>query len=233
MQSSQAALMRRDPDVDLASGADTGVGDPRGQIYDRAAFLRFCERGEALRQQVIDRGNTLTHHGHAYRVFTGPEADGEASFDVLRDVRKEKITPADLAPGQAETLCRFERYFVHANVFDSIRPFTSAEVAQVGAQIERAQRLIDRLQGDEPVDASAVTRILHDHPATGAIIPTIDTAAEAVFYNAERTRTHRIILSCDVRDMGVDVVRHYAHAMRRVGREREAPDRVALQASDR
>jgi hypothetical protein len=135
--------------------------------------------------------------------------------------------------GQAETLHQFERYFVHANVFDSIRPFTSAEAAPVSAQIKRAQRLIDRLQGERPVHAAAVTRILHSHPAASKIVPTIDTASEAVFYNAERTRTHRIILSCDVRDMGVDVVRRYAHAMHRVGRAHKDPDRVALQASDR
>lgn len=234
MQSSQAALMRRDPGVELTSGTDTNtdVGDPRGQIYDAEAFLRFNQRGEALREQVIERGNTLTHHGHAYHVFAAPEADGEASRDVLRDVRKEKIQPENLAPGQAETLRLFERYFVHANVFDSIRPFTSEEVTPVSAQIERAQRLIDRLQGDEPIDASAVTHVLHHHPAIGDIIPTIDTAAEAVFYNAERTRTHRIIMSCDVRDMGVDVVQSYARAMRRVGGAGEDPDRVALQASD-
>jgi hypothetical protein len=233
MQSSQAALMRRDPGVELAPGADTDVGDPRGQIYDREAFLRFCKRGEALRQQVIERGNTLTHHGHAYRVFADPKASREANFDVLRDVRKEKIQADDLPAGQAETLGLFERYFAHANVFDSIRPFTSAEAAPVSTQIKRAQRLIDRLQGEKPVNAAAVTRILHSHPAASKIVPTIDTAAEAVFYNAERTRTHRIILSCDVRDMGVDVVRHYAHAMHRVGRAHENPDRVALQASDR
>jgi len=232
MQSSQAALMRRDPGLELAPSTDTDAGDPRGMIYDREAFLRFCRRGEALRQQVIERGNTLTHHDHAYRVFPGQEP----SRDVLRDVRKEKIEAGDLAQGQAETLRLFERYFVHANVFDSIRPFASAEAERVSAQIERAQRLIDRLQGDDPIDpnnASTVTQVLHNHPAIGEIIPTIDTASEAVFYNAERTRTHRIILSCDVQDMGVDVVQSYARAMHRVGGEGEDPDLAALQASDR
>jgi hypothetical protein len=228
MQSSQAALMRRDPDAELASSA----GDSRGLIYDREAFLRFCRRGEALRGQVIERGNELTHHGHTYRVFPDQEPDR----DVLRDVRKDKIKPDDLAQGQDETLSLFERYFVHANAFDSIRPFASTEVARIGAQIERAQHLIDRLQGDDaldPNDASTVPQVLHDHPAIGEIIPTIDTASEAVFYNAERTRTHRIILSCDVQDMGVDVVQSYARAMHRVGGEGEDPDLVALQASDR
>lgn len=248
MRSSQAALMRRDPDLELAPGAGIDAGDPRGLIYDRDLFLRFSQQGEALRHEIIGHGNTLTHHGHTYRVFADPatgyeasneasnetsnEASHEAGFDVLRDVRKEKVQPADLAPGQAETLRLFERYFVRANVFDSIRPFASADVEQVHAQIERAQRLIDRLQGEEPVDASAVTQILHNHPAIGEIIPTIDTAAEAVFYNAERARTQRIIVSCDVRDMGVDVVRSYARAMHRVGRDGEDPDRVALEASD-
>lgn len=229
MQSSQAALMQRDPGVERTANASTDAGDPRGQIYDREAFLRFCRRGEALRQQVIERGNTLTHHGHTYPVFP----DQEASRDVLRDVRKEKIQPAALAPGQAETLRLFERYFVHANAFDGIRPFASAELARVSAQIERAQGLIDRLQGDDPVDALAVTGVLHDDPAIGEITPTVDTAAAAVFYNAERTRTHRIIFSCDVRDMGIDVVQNYTRAMRRVGGEGHDPDLVALQASDR
>jgi hypothetical protein len=59
------------------------------------------------------------------------------------------------------------------------------------------------------------------------IIPTIDIASEAVFYDAGRTRTHRIILGCDVQDMGVDVVQSHARVMHRVDGEGGASDLVA------
>jgi hypothetical protein len=232
-RSSQAALMSRDRDRAPAPNTNTDIGDPRGQIYDRDAFLRFCEEGESLRREVIDSGNTLSYHDRQYRVFVGPQAN-RINRHVLRDVRKGKIDAEDLAStNEVATLRRFQRYFLHVNAFDNIRQFMSKEVERVGEQIQRAQRLIDSLKGDGPVDARAVTETLHMNPGIGKVIPTTETASEAVFYNAERERTNRIIVSCDVRDMGVDLVQHYGTAMYRVGTGREEPDVVAQEAPDR
>ncbi|MCE9578801.1 MAG: DUF4157 domain-containing protein [Deltaproteobacteria bacterium] len=227
MHASQAALMSRDDKQPRSP--DTDVGDRRGQIYDRDTFLHFCRDGEQLREQVIASGNRLTHHGHTYAVFVGTAANR----DVLRDVRKDKIKDPDLASDQErQTLALFKRYFMHVNAFDNIREFMSTEVGQVGEQIARAQKLIDSLKGDGPVDVRAVTDTLHRNPGTGDVIPTTGTASEAVFYNAERERTERIIVSCDIKDMGVDLVQHYGNAMHRVGSGHEDPDHVTQQASD-
>jgi hypothetical protein len=231
MQSSQAALMSRNPDQPATP--NTAIGDPRGQIYHRSVFLRFCEEGEALRQKVIDSGNTLTHHGHAYRVFPGAQTK-LANRDVLRDVRKGKVAERDLDEHERPTLELFKRYFRHVNAFDNIREFTSRDVKHVGDQIRRAQDLIDSLEGtrDEPIDVRAVTGALHTNPGMGEVIPKAETASQAVFYNAERERTNRIIVSCDIRDMGVDLVQHYEEAMHQVGHDHEKPDLVAQQAAD-
>jgi hypothetical protein len=216
-------------DGDQPRDPKTDIGDKRGQIYDQSTFQKFCEEGESLRDQVIKNGNTLTHHGHVYRVFTGETANP----DVLRDVRKDKVKESDLAnPGEVKTLQLFKKYFVHINAFDNIRDFKSDEVAHVGEQIKKAQKLIDSLKGNGPVDKQEVAKTLAQTPATGDVVPTTGTASEAVFYNAERLRTHRIIVSCDIRDMGVDLVQHLAKAQRRVGHGHEPPDKVAQEASD-
>jgi len=225
LRASQATLMSREP----TQVSTPDVGDSRGQIYDRDVFRRFCEEGESLRQQIIDNGNTLTHHGRQYRVFVG----SRANRDVLRDVRKAKVKEDDLASAdERQTLHLFQRYFLHINAFDNLRDFTSGEVGQIGGQIARARRLIDSVRDRGPVDAREVTGTLHKNPATSEVIPRQDTAAEAVFYNAGQSRSHRIIVSCDIRDMGVDVVQDYGEAMHRVGRRGEDPDKVARQAAD-
>ena len=227
LRASQATLMSRDPAK--VSMPEIDVGDARGQIYHPDVFRRFCEEGESLRQQIIDNGNTLTYHGRQYRVFVG----ATANRDVLRDVRKAKVKENELAsPGEVETLHLFQRYFLHINAFDNLRDFKSTEVGQVGAQIERVQRLIDSIRDGGPVDVRSVADALHQNPAMGEVVPRQDTAAEAVFYNAGQGRTHRIIVSCDIRDMGVDVAQHYGAAMYRVGSRGEDPDVVAQQAAD-
>lgn len=228
LQSSQAALMSRDLDQDSDTDTDTDVGDRRGQIYKREAFLDFCSKGESFRDKVGRRGGTLTYHGHTHRVFFNLVANR----DLLRDVRKGKIQESDVREDERPTLELFKRYFRRINVFDNIRNFTSKEVEHVGEQIQQAQQLIKLLERGESVDAGEVTETLHKSSGMNEVVPKNETASEAVFYNAERNRANRIIVSCDIRDMGVDLVQDYEKAMHRVGSRAWPRDRAAQQASD-
>ena len=223
MNATKAAAMAR-----LAT-PDAAAGDPRGASFHAREFHQFCRRGERLRTSL--EGKHLTVRGYRLPVLK----DGALNSDVIRDVRKGKLTSEKL-PGEGEraTLATLKQYYAHINAFDVYKLFSGAGTAQVRHRAQGARELLARLQSTQPVgtDTANAVRDLLTVATGGGRASQAGEASESVFYNRSRTLNRRVLVNADIRDLGLDLLHGLGGAMRRVARLRKPTPDGIFQASN-
>jgi hypothetical protein len=231
MHATQAAMMTRDKTSEHRGG---DAGDDRGQVYDPEAFKKFAQEGQGYRDTIESAGNAInvkTDHGvQRYQLF-GPDG---ANRDVMRKMRKGEIKPDMLADDHERALFElFDRYVTHLNAFDYFKSFKGAETPAMDARVQEALKLMQKLRDGAPLGAKDVAKVgeLTSENAEGKIAPQAGEASEMLFYQRALTTHDRVLISADMRDLGIDLMEGYAGAMEAVA-EGANPDRQANKASD-
>jgi len=232
MNATRAALMGRDHGNGL-SGTELGnAGDPRGGVYDEKAFVNFCKEGEAIKDGIIAGGNLITvKHGdqtHSMMLFTG---DGSPNRDVMRDVRKGKISDDMLGnANERALLAQFKRYFDHINAFDYFKSFTRGENDEAGQRVAKALEMVKKLQEGKSVEPTEVKKLTTENLA-GEVNPQAGETSEMEFYNKSAHLHDRLLINADIKDLGLDLMEGYAKAEERVADGADVK-RTGLAASD-
>lgn len=191
--------------------------DDRGQPFDLKAFQRVAQAAPDVKAYVVAAGPNLsrvfvdTVWTDAYFLF---EDLYWGNPDVIRDVRKRALRQPKMREGikfdfasQRELL---ELWLVALNLIDFIGGFRLAEYGQELQQYHRvAAELADALDGDAVVKWGLLTPALSSDVRQQEPIAQLGSTSEYRFYARASDFSHRIFVSMDVRDLGVDLMFFY------------------------
>jgi hypothetical protein len=176
-------------------------GGARARVYSEEDFLKTVKTAAQLREKLSKA--TLTIDGARVPVFDGDRIQR----DILRDLRKGKLK---VIKGEEEILTDLKAYFDLVNTLDYIKHHQGADIQNTSQRIRDAQDLASKLNADgaiEGADAEKISKILEGDRAQK------DTASEAQFFHKSAQKGDRLILSADMKDLGLEVFDDYAMAM--------------------
>ena len=233
MNATKAASMGRSQGRERDDGHD-GASDARITAFDQAAFFAFCREGVELAGRLADK--TLTIDRRKVALFLRDRGSLVPNRDVLRDVRKAKIKPDELAnDDERESFAAFGRYIDHINAFDYFKGFTADELdaGNVDARIAQARGVRDALKARRALAQEEVTSLKTVLSTDTNRNPVAEqgTASEAGFFNATRKAANRIVFNMDIIDLGLDGMAGYARTMHGVAGGQDL-NRASNSASD-
>lgn len=202
MNATKAAIMGRDREE---NNRLTG--------FNEEDFVEFCKEGHRLAKALADQ--TITVGEHAVPLFLRAEVGFIPNPDVLRDVRKGKITTQTVDEDEVERVEQFLSYIDHINAFDYFKGYKGDEMEAVDDGIASARAAVEALR-DGAGDADTVRAVLHTAVQGGPLVAEQGTASEAMFFNRTRDVDDRIIFNMDIIDLGLDGMLGYSDTMHRV-----------------
>src|SRR5262249_22560729 len=144
--------------------------------------------------------------------------------DVIRDVRKKKLKPAEVKKGnityafagQKELL---ELWLVILNMLDFVKRFKSVEFRkEVLAYHDDALAVFVQLgTASKAIDWVKLERVLTHDVRQKQPLAQYETASEFLFFSFVADHAERIFFSMDIRDMGVELMLDYENSNRLIG----------------
>jgi hypothetical protein len=225
---------RRDLIDSLLPGWHGSDFDRRGYAFDPATYQRLSAKAGEIRDEIRRHlDGQITVDGVRARVFVRVRGKLTPNRHVMRDARKGKIKPPDPSP-EKDQLERIEGYRAIVNTMDVFESFLSGELdGEKAGQLRRATRLHEKLgRMDTDIGRGELSRVL-DVDVRMERIALANRTSEYLFFTEAADHRHRVIVSLDIRDLGVDALIEYARAVDRVA---EKPGTsllaVTLEAND-
>lgn len=218
--------------------ADEKKLDPRGKEYDWDGYIRASALAETIKDSMV-KGDLLGTRMELNAIYVNTTwmYAFVAYFnkfwgnpEVIRDVRKKKLDPAQLRDGNVTTTARVQKdllelWLVILNMIDYVKSFESAEFEN-GLQRyhERAwlsYTALARSDSDFNNDFwNNLEFVLTHDVRQNEPIAVIANASEYQFYSTISDYQQRIIFSLDIRDMGVELMLLYERVNHVVVQER-------------
>lgn len=214
--STKAAGMARTVWKQQSGGTNTPL---RGRAFEFDEYRKFAASSRRLQQEIKrTNGGKITVDGVPADVFVRVDGEEVPNRHVLRDARKNKIKVKPGTPAEKQ-LGLIRRYMSVLNSMDFLKEFDSRPEfpGDVDAQLDLGRTHALALEGPikKSVDRRAITRFLRQD-LRGEVTPAQGRASEYLFFTEAANHQDRLIVSLDIRDLGLDVLLRYRDAIEKV-----------------
>jgi len=206
--------------------------DARGKEYDWRNYLSASDQAEKIKRLIVSGYTQASpydyHQIYIDTVWTIAFLKRKNLYwgnpDVIRDVRKKNLKPAQVKkgnitygfPAQKELL---EFWLVILNMLDFVKRFKSVEFRKkLLAYHDDALNVFVQLgTASQKIDWAKFERVLTHDVRQKQQIAVFETASEFLFFSLVADHTERIFVSMDIRDMGVELMLDYENSNRLIG----------------